>query len=219
MKKLIFANWKCFKTVHEAREWVVEVGPQLNESDPFTVIVCPPYVYLNEIGEMIKNGEYLLELGSQSVSGYEDGAYTGEVSAKMLASIGVKWALIGHSERRLIFHEKNEEIATKVQKCRANEIEPVVLVRSEEDEIPDLTSYYAWEPVSAIGTGNAIDASTAEQEVLSLKGTRAMHGMYGGSVKTENIKDYFGKQGINGAVIGSASLDPQKFIQLLNALR
>lgn len=219
MKKIIFANWKCFKTAQEARDWVIEVGPQLNEDDPFTVVVCPAFPYLYEVGRMIDDGEYLLQLGAQSVSRYEEGAYTGEVSAPMLQSVGVQWALIGHSERRSIFAESNDDIDGKVQKCRAHGIEPVVLVRDEKDIIPEQVSYYAWEPVSAIGTGNAIDPDQAEKEVLRLKDSRVMHGMYGGSVKIENIKDYFERPGITGAVIGSASLDPQKFIQLLNALR
>ena len=219
MQKIIFANWKCYKSASESREWIVEVGAFLNQNDPFRLVVCPPFTYLYEIGQMIADGGYPMELGAQSVSSYEDGAYTGEVSAKMLSCVGVKWSLIGHSERRAYFFEKNSDIEEKVLKCRAHGIEPVALVRSEEDVIPDQVSYFAWEPVSAIGTGNAIDPAEAEREIIKLKDNRALHGMYGGSVKVENVGAYFACAGIEGAVVGSASLDPHKFIQLLNALR
>lgn len=220
MKKLIFANWKCNKTAAEAREWIIEVGPQLNEEDPFKVIVCAPFVYLNEIAQMVSDAGYAMDVGAQDVSVKEKGAYTGEVSAAMLESIGVKWVLIGHSERRSNFGDTNVTVAEKVVQCRKNSLEPVVLIRSEEDVIPEHVSYYAWEPVSAIGTGKSIDPVEANATVVALKGGNTpMHGMYGGSVDMGNIAAYFAQEAIEGAVIGSASLDPHKFIQLMNAIR
>lgn len=223
MKKFIFANWKCNKTAAEAREWIVEVGPLLNAEDPFKVIVCAPFVYLSEIVQMVNDAGYAIEVGAQNVSSKESGAFTGEVSAIMLETIGVSWSLIGHSERRSEFGDTNATVAEKVVQCRKHALEPVVLVRSAADVIPEHVSYFAWEPVSAIGTGNSIQPDEAALTVVELAQGRATSapivGMYGGSVNTENIADYFAKSEIGGAVIGSASLDPHKFIQLTNALR
>jgi triosephosphate isomerase len=219
MRKKIFANWKEYKTAVEAREWVLAVGPELSEHDPFEIILCAPYVYLAELRQIVSDAEYPILIGAQDVSRYSEGAYTGEVSAKMLESIGVSWALVGHSERREKFGDSNEVVSEKVRRCRENAIEPLVLVRDARDLVPEGTSYFGWEPVSAIGTGAAIAPSEAAHEIERLKGESVLMGLYGGSVDVDNVRDYLAYSSVNGVVIGSASRDPHKFIQLLNALR
>jgi triosephosphate isomerase len=219
MRSKIFANWKEYKTAIEAREWLLAVGPELSENDPFEIILCAPYVYLAELVQIVRDAEYPILIGAQDVSRYAEGAYTGEVSAKMLESVGVGWSLVGHSERRGGFGDNNEVVAEKVKRCRENGIEPLVLVRDAEDLIPEGSSYFGWEPVSAIGTGAAIAPSEAAHEIEKLKGASAMTGLYGGSVDVGNVGVYLAYNNVNGVVIGSASRDPHKFIQLLNALR
>lgn len=219
MKKLIVANWKCFKTVDEGLDWTCKVGENLPELNDCEVVVCPSFVSLEPVSRLVKEKGYGFKVGAQSVSSYESGAYTGEVSAKMLEGL-VSYALLGHSERRSNFGETNKDMETRVSLCRNSSIEPILLIRGEEDVIPEAVSYYAWEPVNAIGTGKAIDATSAADMVCNLaNGRKDLYGMYGGSVTALNVKSYVQSPDLYGVVVGSASLDPNQFLEMLNALR
>ncbi len=219
MKKLLIANWKCFKTIEEGVAWVHAVGPHIPELSNIEVVVCPSFTALESVGRVVKENNYAISLGAQTLSSFEEGAYTGEVSAKMLSGM-VSFALLGHSERRKNFSETDKDITLKVALCRKYNIEPIVLVRGEEDNIPENVTYFAWEPVNAIGSGSAIDAQVAGDTVVTLaKEQRALYGMYGGSVTPVNVNTYFQSSSLYGVVVGSASLDPVKFLEMLNALR
>ncbi len=219
MKKLIIANWKCYKTIEESIEWIHQVGPQVPELQDIDVVVCPSFLSLDMLSAVIEEKGYRLKLGAQTVSSLEEGAFTGEVSAKMLSGV-VSYALVGHSERRKNFAETNDDMVKKSELSRKYGIEPVVLIRGEEDTIPDGVTYFAWEPVNAIGTGAAIDAQTANDMVVHLaNGRQDLYGMYGGSVTPDNVNTYVQSPNLYGVVVGSASLDPSKFLEMLNALR
>jgi len=217
-KKLAIANWKCHKTSGQAIEWIDIVGNAFSGSDDFEVVVCPPFTVLASVSARIKERGYKIEVGAQNVSQFERGAYTGEVSAEMLCEF-VKFTLIGHSERRGYFGEKNQDIDQKVLYSLKYGIKPIVLVRDLLDSIPDKIEYFAWEPVSAIGTGKSIDREIASQTILSLgKDRPELFGMYGGSVNKDTIYSYMSDSNIYGVVVGSASFEAKSFLELLNAI-
>jgi triosephosphate isomerase (TIM) len=218
-KKYIIANWKCNKTIEESLAWIDEVGAVIPSDFPHEIIVCPSFVSLAEAKKRITEKNYSLHLGSQSVSHFEKGAYTGEVSAQMLSGI-VDYALLGHSERRSIFAESNDDIQKKAYLCIQNTITPIVLIRGKEDIIPDSVDVFAWEPVGAIGTGTAVDPQEAERVIAELSGGRANSvGIYGGSVAIDNVRKFMDNASVQGVLIGSASLDSHSFLEILNALR
>ncbi len=219
MKKLVIANWKCFKTIEEGLQWINAVGPSMPQLDNIDVVVCPSFIALDAVSRLVKEKGYSLKVGSQTVSSLEQGAFTGEVSAKMLTGV-VDFALVGHSERRSNFGETNAEMEKKLTLAKQYSIEPLLLIRGEEDTIPEGTTYFAWEPVNAIGSGSAIDAKTADDMVVHLaKGRQDLYGMYGGSVTSDNVNTYMQSPHLYGVVVGSASLDSSKFLEMLNALR
>ncbi len=217
-KKYIIANWKCTKNIDACIEWLDVVGPQLAEFEDYEIIVCPPFVALDAVTKHIMHAHYPIQVGAQTVSLYELGAYTGEVAAFMLEGIAA-YALVGHSERRSLKNETNEDIAKQVEQCVRCKIKPIVLVRDEHDVIPKEVKVFAWEPVSAIGTGNAIDAATAGERIGILPSIGDMQGLYGGSVNSSNIASFMNHPTIAGVLIGSASNDPSSFMEMLHALR
>jgi triosephosphate isomerase len=215
MNKLIVANFKCYKTTEECLKWLDEVGEKLVVPDGREAIVCPSFVSLEAMRRRIEECGYNIKLGAESVSHFEEGAFTGEVSAKMLAGV-VEYVLVGHSERRSKFGETNEDMRLKVELCLKYGLKPLLLVRGVEDEIVEGVEYFAWEPVSAIGTGQAIGAAEANGQIVSLRGGQEARGMYGGSVKPDNIGSFFAENEIYGAVIGSAALDSGKFLEMVS---
>ncbi len=219
MKKLVIANWKCFKTIEEGLQWINAVGLVMPQLENIDVVVCPSFIALDAVSRLVKEKGYALKVGSQTLSSIEQGAFTGEVSAKMLSGIA-DFALVGHSERRSNFGETNADMEKKLALAKQHRIEPLLLVRSEEDTIPRGTTYFAWEPVKAIGSGSSIDAKTADDMVVHLaKGRQGLYGMYGGSVTPDNVNTYIQSSHLYGVVVGSASLDSSKFLEMLNALR
>jgi len=217
-KKYIIANWKCTKTIQDCLLWVDKVGPQLTTRGDTEIIVCPPFVALDAVRRRIADEGYVLKVGAQTVSSFEKGAYTGEVSVMMLTDL-VDYVLIGHSERRSLMHETNQDIAKQVELCVRYYLEPIVLVRSEDDTIPAGVKIIAWEPVSAIGTGKAIDAETAGEIIEKLLHNGQVRGLYGGSVNQSNIASFIQNPNIAGVLIGSASYESSTFLEMLHALR
>lgn len=184
-KNIVAGNWKMNLGFEEAEELVNNIAEKLDEIETkTTVIICPPYPYLeltNDIG-----AESCFAAGAQNVSGHQNGAYTGEVSANMLASMDLQYCIVGHSERRKYFNETNKEIANKVDLLLDNDISPiyccgealeereaqkhfeVVKTQIEEglfhlnkEEILNLV--IAYEPVWAIGTGKTATSDQAQE--------------------------------------------------------
>lgn len=217
-KKYVIANWKNTKTNKECVDWIQTVGPQLESQSNFEIVVCPPFLALDAVHQIVTDIGYGLKVGSQSVSSFDKGAYTGEIGAFMLEGI-VEYALIGHSERRSLKHETNEDVQSQVAQCVAHKINPVVLVRGVEDAIPENVGLFAWEPVSAIGTGQAIEANQAGETIAGLRQGRSLQGIYGGSVNSANIASFMQHPEIAGVLIGSASNDPTNFLEMIHALR
>lgn len=178
-----------------------------------------------------------LELAVQNMSQFEKGAYTGEISAQMLLDLNVKYAIIGHSERRQYFKETDLDVNAKTQQAIKNNIIPVVCVGETLEEYEaqktsqvieyqlknslkdvDLSKVIvAYEPIWAIGTGKTATPEQAQQvcKFIRKQTNKNLTILYGGSVSQENIEQLLNQADINGALVGGASLKVDSFIKLL----
>ncbi len=221
---------------------------QVGEVDGLDVVLCPPFVYLATVESVITMSS--IRLGAQDVHWEDDVAATGEVGPRQLEEL-CDFVIIGHSERRHVFGETDEEVNRKVKAALAANLQPImcvgetleereagqmetVLVRQtraglEGTEVPD-GFVIAYEPVWAIGTGRAATADDAEaaislirREVASMFGAaKAETGriLYGGSVTPENIAQFLEREGIDGGLVGGASLKADAFCGIVEeALR
>ena len=234
--KYIVANFK----LNGDTQFISDYSKNLNRlvRKPKNMMVTLPYVYLNSVKLFSKNG---IVIGSQNVSEYDTGAYTGEVSAKMVADIGAKFAIIGHSERRHIFGETNEQIAQKVKQAQKNNLQVILCVG---EKLEDKTKYksvisaqlktalqgvdlsniiIAYEPVWAIGTGEVatlkdiIKVHKFIKEFINKNYEADMPVLYGGSVKPSNSSDILKLNIVDGVLVGGASLNPQSFVDIYNS--
>ncbi len=205
------------------------------------VAVCPPFPYLAQAGACLQGSA--ISWGAQDVSAsVEPGAYTGEVQAAMLAELGCRWVLVGHSERRSNHHESDALVADKAAAALAAGLTPVVCVGETlaeqaagqpEDVItrqlaPVLALgqaalerlVVAYEPVWAIGTGRAATPEQAQAVHAAIRSRLAAAGapgvplLYGGSVKAGNAASLFAMPDIDGALVGGASLSSQEFLNI-----
>lgn len=214
---LVVANLKANKTWDEVASWIDEVaGPATSFAG--TIIFCPSYPFLASAFAKISQNGINLKLGSQDISRFEQGAYTGEVAASQIADL-VKYAIIGHSERRQNFREDDQTLAQKVANAKTADIEPVFCVGGTETPIPQNVSIVAYEPIFAIGTGNPDTPENVKKVASQIKTKGNFTVIYGGSVSAENITLFLEKGVIDGVLVGATnSLDPQKFIQILKAV-
>ena len=214
----IVANWKSNKTISEALDWISFVGPKLERRENVKVVVCPSFVDIEEVKKAVVVGGYPLIVGSQDLSPFDEGSYTGEEAARILKEI-VDLAILGHSERRQNFSETDEMIAEKVKQALENDITPLVCVQDKNTPVPEGTKLVAYEPIFAIGTGKPDSPENAQELASELK---KKHGeeievLYGGSVTSENVKHFINEDGISGVLVGKASLDPDEFIKIVES--
>ncbi|MBI2040155.1 triosephosphate isomerase [Candidatus Microgenomates bacterium] len=215
----LIANWKSNKTIAEALDWVSKVGPKVPKRDDLKVVVCPTFSCLSEVKKAVQVGNFPIMVGSQDLSPFEVGAYTGEEAASLLKGL-VLISILGHSERRQNFSESDEMVAKKVEQALQNGIIPLVCVQGPDTPVPDGCKLVAYEPVFAIGTGNPDIPENANNVAKVLK---EKHGppagglevLYGGSVTSENIKNFINMPNLCGSLIGNASLDAEEFIKIV----
>lgn len=222
MKKYIIANWKANKTYDEAQEWIAMFSTLMKEdagiqeklqSDALHIIICPPAPFIfslaNAVGEMQN-----VTIGAQDISSIEEGAFTGEVSVKSI-EFGAGCTLLGHSERRSIFNETEENLAKKVALAKKYNIDPILCIRGTQDTIHEGVAMIAYEPVESIGTGKNMSAA----EVLEKKKTFALPQdcifIYGGSVNEQTCVEYLQSSEIGGLLVGGASLVPETFLGII----
>lgn len=224
----IIANWKAHKTINEALEWVNKVGPEIpKDSLPagrLKVVVCPTFSALSEIKKAIRVGGFPILVGSQDISPFGIGAYTGEEPAEILKQF-IDLSIIGHSERRYNFSETDQLVKKKVTQALGAGIIPLVCVQSEDTPVPDNCPIIAYEPTSAISTGlsntpgigraDNPDSANAVASHFKHKYLTNIEVIYGGSVDSKNVKGFIAKEDISGVLVGNASLDPDEFIKII----
>jgi triosephosphate isomerase (TIM) len=244
-KPIIAGNWKMNKGPRAARHFVAEFSTRHAPADVSTVILFPPAISVATVADAL-SGRRDIHLGVQNIHFEKDGAYTGEVSATMAHEAGARFALIGHSERRHVFGETDEEVRKKVGAALRAKLTPMICVGEKleqrqagqlesvirgqlETAIADLTAdqanafMVAYEPVWAIGTGvTATPADASEAHAILRRALREKLGaesdvvpiLYGGSVKPENSAELLMADGVDGLLIGGASLDPEGFASI-----
>lgn len=212
----IIANWKSNKTITEALDWVSQVGPNIPKSENLKVVVCPTFSCLSEIKKTTKIGGFPIMVGSQDLSAFGVGAYTGEESASLIKEL-VDLSIIGHSERRQNFSETDEIVAKKVQQAKDSNLTPLVCVQGVDTLVPEGCKLIAYEPIFAIGSGNPDTPENANNVAKTLKEKYGadLEVLYGGSVTSGNIKAFLNQENLNGVLIGRASLDAAEFIKIV----
>lgn len=211
-------NWKSNKTLEEAKKWIQKYSCQVKDARVKNVI-CPPFPYINSLEFPLE-----VELGAQDVSPFPFGAYTGAVSAAMV-SVAVKYAIVGHSERREYFHETHQEVANKAAECMSSQITPIVCIDSPylKDQItaldPEIYNnlIVAYEPLSAIGSGDPDTPEHADEVSRRVKELtdNSVPVLYGGSVSAGNVADFVSMPNIDGVLVGGKSLDPVEWSDLV----
>lgn len=213
----IIANWKSNKTITEALVWVGEVGPHLPKKEGLRVVVCPQMVDILEVKKAIQVGGYPMLVGSQDLSPFEEGPFTGEESAEGLEGF-VTLSILGHSERRTNFGETDEMVAKKVEQARENQIIPLLCLQSAEVPVPLGCELVAYEPISAIGTGNpdTPENATSVAQKIKEKNSQVKEVLYGGSVTAENCEGFFKQENLSGLLVGKASLESGEFLKIVD---
>ncbi|MBO7586812.1 MAG: triose-phosphate isomerase [Bacteroidales bacterium] len=191
--KIVIGNWKMNKNFDEAEDLITEITEKLEGYNLETeVVLCPPMLYAELVTDHANEEGAPFYAGVQNVSEYENGAYTGEVSAEMLANMDVSFCIVGHSERRKYFGETNAIVLKKMQRLLANDIVPVmccgeslderkadkhfeVVQKQIEETLYELTpdqmerTMVAYEPIWAIGTGETATPAQAEEMLAFIR--------------------------------------------------
>jgi triosephosphate isomerase (TIM) len=225
---LIAANWKMFKGPAETRAFLAAFTPP----EGVDVVICPPFASLSAAVESAAR------VYAQNVHWESQGPYTGEVSAGMLLELGVVGAIVGHSERRQLFGESDEQVARRARTAIAAGLAVIACVGEtiEQREAGDTDLILkiqvealafavgeheglviAYEPVWAIGTGKTATPEQAAETHAFVKSLIDVPVLYGGSVKPENAEELLSQPGIDGALVGGASLEPESFIAICQA--
>ena len=240
---MIAGNWKMNTTVGEAVDLVKTMRKNLDKISNVDKVICPPFVSLATIRELIKKSS--IKLGAQNLYFAEKGAYTGEISPLMLADL-CEFVIIGHSERRQYFNETGELVNQKIAAALKVSLKPILCIgeRLEENEagkteevvaeqlnsslagIDDLNGLLiAYEPVWAIGTGKAATGEQANETISFIrrnvarlyddKIAREIRILYGGSVTSANAAEFMQQPEIDGALVGGASLKATEFLSIV----
>ena len=243
-KKTLVANWKMNLTEKGAIKLAQDIKDSLLSLSTSEIILCPPYLYISEIKKIFANT--VVQIGGQDVFWKEEGAYTGEISPKMLADF-CKYVICGHSERRQYFGETDEDVNKKAKAVLKSGLVPVICVGEDEkawkqgnidtvlDQVrkasvgisrEDISKVIiAYEPIWAIGTGNAATADYANKICMQIRQlldslySREEAGkiriLYGGSVTKDNAVEFVAQSEIDGLLIGGASLKAKEFIEIV----
>jgi len=235
----IVANWKMHKTKKEIAQWFADFKPQIVSKKRFSIIVdiCPPLPYSQVTYSYIRQGStpmgLTINLGTQNVSQFEEGSFTGEVSAKQLKDLECSTVIIGHSECRQYLHETDEEIAKKAMQCLNYDLQPIICI-SEINQVQKLkeliTNNYppnpspypltiAFEPLFAISPGRPDTAEDAQKMALEIKRVLGQDTkvIYGGSADSKNAVEFLKQPDIEGLLVGKASLDPKEFLAIIKS--
>ncbi len=244
-RKLIAGNWKMNGSLAANQALLQAITVGLGAPAACQVAVCVPAAYLAQIQLLLKDSA--IDLGAQDVSTHQAGAFTGETSSAMLKEFGVRYCLVGHSERRQYHAETDAVVAFKAQRALADGITPIVCVgetlaereagRTEEVVKRQLAAVIhtnghciseivvAYEPVWAIGTGKTASAEQAQavhavlraQLKAATEHSDRIHILYGGSMNAANAAQLLAQPDIDGGLVGGASLKAADFLSIIAA--
>lgn len=216
MKSLLIAgNWKSNKTNQEARMWAQQVQLPVSLPEQVTLLICAPFTSLSVLQWAVGAQKLPLSLAAQNISKFDPGSYTGEINATQIAEIA-SWVLVGHSERRTHLAESDEDLRMKVKKANNAGLHCIYCVSDTEMKVPDMVDVVAYEPVWAIGTGNAETPEHANEVCAVIKQQASVKTViYGGSVSEMNVGSFVRMPNIDGVLVGGASLDATVFSQLI----
>lgn len=215
--KYILANWKANKNFTEVKQWIYTFQREYRAHENVTIGIFPPFPFISYVQGKLKDCKNVF-VGAQTISSFEKGSYTGEVTATSLEGVA-DYSIIGHSERRKMFGETNEQLAEKVRQALAHGIIPVYCVRDEKDPIPTGVKFVVYEPVAAIGTGQNEPAEQTVAMKRKIKPLKDVVFIYGGSVNEKNASDYFVTGEIDGFLVGEACLDALQFLAIARAAK
>jgi triosephosphate isomerase len=213
--KYVVGNWKCNPSnLDRTQEILNFVNKEVENNQKTKVVVCPPFVYISEASV-----NFNLEIGAQNCFWKKEGSYTGEISVSMLKDLHCKYVIIGHSERRKLFDEKEEIIKKKVKICLEVGLTPILCVDKISQIFEEINKkvIIAYEPLSAIGSGEPVDWKEAKEMNLEIKDVLNSDQvvLYGGSVNSRNVLDFVEKAQFNGVLVGGNSLKPQEFVKII----
>lgn len=226
MKDLfIVANWKSNKTIQETEKWLHDFHEEFNQN-PFSldnkeIIISPSFTLLEHANYCSGNLKLPLKFAGQNISPFDSGAYTGEVNGNQIKEFA-DYVIIGHSERRSNFYESDEMISKKVDLAQKYKLTPILCVSNVSQIhnssfiIHNSNPIVAYEPLFAIGTGNPDTPENAESVSRKIKEVVGnIPVLYGGSVTSKNVKSFTSMPNIDGVLVGNASLNPQKFLEIV----
>ncbi len=239
MRKIVIAgNWKMYKTQAEALEFLQGFKSELdNTPDDREIVLCVPFTDLDSLSKTLHGSR--IQIGAQNVHWETEGAYTGEIAAPMLTEVGVRYVVIGHSERRQYFGETDETVNLRLRAAQKSGLIPILCVgetKQQRDageieshifsqlakglvDVDQTNLVIAYEPIWAIGTGDTC-ASTEANRVIGLIRSKLSNPnapvQYGGSVKPDNIDEIMAQPEIDGALVGGASLEAKSFARIVN---
>jgi triosephosphate isomerase (TIM) len=239
VRKIVIAgNWKMYKTQAEGTEFLQGFMPTLEETPQNReVILCPPFTTLGILSKNLHGSR--VQLGAQNVHWADAGAFTGEIAPAMLTEIGVRYAIIGHSERRQYFGETDETVNKRLKAAQKSGLTPILCVGESKQQrdagetesliisqlekglvdVDQNNLVIAYEPIWAIGTGDTCESKEANRVIGLIRSQLKNPDVpiqYGGSVKPDNIDEIMAQPEIDGALVGGASLEPASFARIVN---
>lgn len=242
--KYLFCNWKMYLGLKESEALAKELAGASYDSEKLSVAVFPSYPSIPAVVKACEGGR--VEVGAQDCYWVPSGAYTGAVSAQMLATLGCRYVMVGHSERRHIFGESDTDARKKIDAALDAGLAAVVCVGETKEELADGKREYrlkkqlmkafselpmngkgifvAYEPVWAIGTGEPCDPAEVERIHAFIRAELTAYGighiplLYGGSVSPDNVKAYIFADGVDGVLAGGASAKSGSLMPLISSV-
>lgn len=242
-RQLVVGNWKMNGSLRKNADLLAAITKGWQGEHGADVVICPPFPYLNQVQKCLYGSSIIL--GAQTVNEQEIGAYTGEVSASMLADLDCKFVIIGHNERRRMQHESDLQVARQFVAVQKAGLIPILCVgeslqdREQGMHLETISrqlnavfehtgkdvfdrAVLAYEPVWAVGTGKTATPEQAEEVHKFMRSQLGLLAddvriLYGGSVKAHNAQQLFALADIDGALLGGASLDAEEFLAICKA--
>ncbi len=227
--KYIVGNWKSNQNLTQSLFWLddlIALKPKITPDKK--VILCLPFTDIASFNQKLVESGLNIQTSAQNVSHLAPGKHTGEINAQMLSEL-VSFCIVGHYERRLEFAETPAIVATKTSLLLENSITPIVCLDKPylDEQIKSLFDLgvevsrciFVYEPSTAIGTGNSIAPNEANHiaHQISFLTDYLSPVLYGGSVSPDNIKSFMDEPNIQGVLVGTDSLNPTLFADIINA--